>query len=334
MEDTNDSIYFDLLKKIFLLLFLLSIIPVQSQISGCTDPLSKNYNPAATINDGSCVYASAKIKPKYSVKLDAILKETSSLSQSDSLLWTNNDNTDKALYAINKKGVIQNKIQLKNVTNTDWEEIAQDNDYFYIGDFGNNVSGNRKDLHIFRIEKKSVNGENRKIDTLSFSYSNQKDFKNSKANTTNFDCEAFIVSGDTIYLFTKQWKERKTSVYQIPNTPGKHIAQLKESYNVNGLVTSATYLPKKKLLVLAGYSRFLYPFIYLFYDYNSSGFFSGNKRKINISMPFHQMEGISTQDGLHYYLTNENFARKPIINIPQQLHQFDLSAFLANYLKE
>ncbi|RKS13702.1 T9SS C-terminal target domain-containing protein [Flavobacterium sp. 120] len=322
------------MKKIFSLLFLIFFNPAQSQISGCTDPLSKNYNPAATINDGSCVYASVKIKPKYSVKLDAVLKETSSLTQSDSLLWTSNDNTDKALYAINNKGVIQNKIQLKSTTNTDWEEIAQDNDYFYIGDFGNNASGNRKDLHILRVEKKSLSQNNQKIDTLSFSYSNQTNFTKTKSNATNFDCEAFIVSGDEIYLFTKQWKDKKTSVYMIPKIPGKHVAQLKESYNVKGLITSATYLPKKKLLVLAGYSRFLSPFIYLLYDYNDSGFFFGNKRKINIALPFYQMEGISTQDGLHYYLTNENFVRKPIINVPQKLHQFDLSAFLTNYLKQ
>jgi hypothetical protein len=321
------------LKKIFLLLLLIFISPAQAQISGCTDPLSKNYNPVATINDGSCDYASVKIKPKYSVKLDGILKETSSLTQSDSLLWTSNDDTDTALYAIDTKGIIQNKIQLKNVTNTDWEEISQDSLYFYIGDFGNNVSGNRKGLHILRVEKKSLSLSNPKIDTLPFSYSNQTDFTKTKSNATNFDCEAFIVSGDNIYLFTKQWKEKRTSVYVIPKIPGNHIAKLKESYNVKGLITSATYLPEKKLLVLAGYSRFLSPFIYLFYDYNDSGFFSGNKRKINITLPFHQIEGISTQDGLHYYLTNENFARKPIINIPQKLHEFDLSAFLANYLK-
>ncbi|MBG6187306.1 T9SS C-terminal target domain-containing protein [Flavobacterium sp. CAN_S2] len=321
------------MKKIFFLVLLFTICTSQAQISGCTDPLSKNYNPAATVNDGSCAYVSVKIKPKYSVKLNALLKETSSLLQSDSLLWTSNDNSETVLYGMNAKGVIQNKIQLKNVTNTDWEEISQDSDYFYIGDFGNNLTGNRKDLQILRIEKKSLNAEKQKIDTLSFSYSNQKDFKTNKVNATNFDCEAFIVTGENIYLFTKQWKEKKTSVYQIPKIPGKHIAQLKHSYNVDGLVTSATFLPGKKLLVLAGYSRFLSPFMYLFYDYNGSDFFSGNKRKINISMPLHQVEGITTQDGLHYYLTNENFSRRPIITVSQKLHHFDLSAFLGNYLK-
>ena len=186
------------MKKIFFLLFLISIIPIQAQISGCTDPISKNFNPAASVNDGSCDYAQSRIKPIYSVKLDAILKETSSLTQSDSLFWTNNDDTNTALYAIDNKGVIQNKIELKTVRNTDWEEITQDSSYFYIGDFGNNVSGNRKDLHILRVEKKSLLQNNQKIDTLSFSYSNQIDFTKSKSNTTNFDCEAFVVSGDSI----------------------------------------------------------------------------------------------------------------------------------------
>lgn len=323
------------MKKIFLLLLLvIAIIPAQAQISGCTDPLSKNYNPFATINDGSCRYALVKIKPTYSVKLDPILKETSGLTQIDSLLWTSNDDTDTALYAIDTTGIIQNKIQLSTATNTDWEEIAQDRDYFYIGDFGNNASGNRRDLHILRVEKKSILQNNPKIDTVAFSYSNQMDFNKTKSNKTNFDCEAFIVSGDRIFLFTKQWKEKRTSVYVIPNIPGNHIAQLKESHNVKGLITSATYLPQKKLLVLAGYSKLLSPFMYLFYDYNASGFFSGNKRKIKIKLPFHQMEGISTQDGLQYYLTNENFNRKPLPQIPQMLHQFDLSIFLANYLKQ
>jgi hypothetical protein len=322
------------LKKIFLLLLLISSHYTHAQISGCTDPLSKNYNPVATINDGSCEYAPVKIKPKYSVTLDPILKETSSVTQSDSLLWTTNDDTDTTLYAIDTKGTIQNKIQLKNASNTDWEEISQDSLYYYIGDFGNNVSGNRKDLHLLRIEKQSLLQHNPKIDTLSFSYSNQTDFTKKTENTSDFDCEAFVVSQDSIYLFTKQWEQSKTSVYVMPKIPGNYIAQLKESYNVKGLITAATFLPKKKLLVLCGYTTFLSPFFYLLYDYNDSGFFSGNKRKINIALPFHQMEGITTKDGLHYYLTNENFVKKPIIDVPQKLHQFDLSSFLTNYLKQ
>ncbi|SHN60025.1 hypothetical protein SAMN05444395_102329 [Flavobacterium fryxellicola] len=318
-------------KNTILLLLLIFVSIAQAQISGCTDPLSKNYNPKATTNDGSCHYAWVKIKPKYSVKLNAILKETSGLTQSDSLFWTINDDTDTVLYGVDTIGIIKSKIPLKKVSNTDWEEIAQDNNYFYIGDFGNNASGNRKDLRVLRIEKEALSKPIQRIDTISFSYSNQTNFNKKPANTTDFDCEAFIVSDDSIYLFTKQWKHKKTSVYAVPKIPGTYIAKLKETYNTKGLITGATYLPKKQLLVLSGYNRFLSPFIYLLYDYKTTHFFSGNKRKIKIALPFHQIEGIATLDGLHFYLTNENFVRKPVVDVTPQLHQLDLSPFLGNY---
>jgi hypothetical protein len=315
-------------KKI--LLFFLLILTVQSyaQISGCTDPLSKNYNPLATQNDGSCSYARTRIKPRFSAQLNPILKETSSLLLWDSLLWTSNDDSDTRLYGMDPTAVVQKEILLKKIANTEWEDMSQDSLYFYIGDFGNNVSGNRKDLHILRVEKESLVLDVQKIDILSFTYSDQTDFSKSKSNTTNFDCEAFVVIDDSIYLFTKQWRQKKTAVYALPKTPGNHVAKLKESYNIKGLVTGATYVQDKEIIALSGYSKRLSPFIYLLYDYSDNSFFSGNKRKLKIALPFHQVEGIATQDGLHYYLTNENFVRKPIINTPQQLHSLDLSAFL------
>tara|TARA_R110000868_G_scaffold29106_6_gene108470 strand:- start:12933 stop:13922 length:990 start_codon:yes stop_codon:yes gene_type:complete len=320
--------------KTVLLLFLLFFSSTYAQISGCTDPLSKNYNSLATINDGSCRYSPTKIKTIYSVALPKNLNESSGLTQSNSLLWTINDDTDTTLYAIDTAGNFKQKIALKNVENKDWEEISQDSSYFYIGDFGNNVSGNRKDLHILRVEKKSLESINQKIDTIYFSYSDQTDFTPLQPNTTNFDCEAFIVTNDSLYLFTKQWENQNTRVYTLPKTPGNHIAQLKETYKIKGLITGATYLPSQNGIALCGYSKTLHPFIYLLYDYTKNIFFSGNKRKIKLQLPFHQIEGIATRDGLHYYLTNEKFSRKPFINSPQKLHQFDLSAYLSLYLSK
>lgn len=320
------------LKKILFFLLLLSCTTIRAQISGCTDPLSKNFNPAATINDGSCTYSSIRLKPTYSVKLHGELSETSSLMKIDSLLWTSNDNTDTTIYAMDTRGIVQNKIRLTNVTNSDWEEMAQDSAYYYIGDIGNNGSGNRKDLHILRIGKKSFFADKQKFDTISFSYSNQTDFSATKPNKTNYDCEAFIVSGDSIYLFTKQWKDKRTTVYSIPKKPGNHIAVPHDSFNARGLITASTYLREKRLLVLAGYSKTLSPFLYLFYDFNGSKFFSRNKRKIKVALRLHQIESITTIDGLQYYLTNENLVRKPIINVQQQLHKLDLTPLLTNYL--
>ncbi|TDO71527.1 hypothetical protein EV143_108182 [Flavobacterium chryseum] len=133
-------------------------------------------------------------------------------------------------------------------------------------------------------------------------------------------------------MFTKQWKSSKTSIYTLSKQSGIHIAKLKDTLNVKGLVTGATYLEEKKLIALCGYSKTGKPFIYLLYDFKNYDFLSGNKRKIDLQLSFHQIEGIATKDGLHYYLSNESLIRKPVLNVPQQIHYFDLSPVLNSYL--
>ena len=314
----------------FIVLFFLILTSTYGQISGCTDAQAKNFNPNATNNDGSCDYASTKIKAKTYLKLKDSLSETSGLIAFDHLLWTNNDDHDTTIYGLDSNGKIQNKIKLEKVKNNDWEEISQDSSFIYIGDFGNNFQGNRKDLHLLRIEKKSFLTNKPLVDTISFSYSNQKDFSIQKENNTDFDCEAFVVSKDSIYLFSKQWKQNKTTVYVLPKIPGKYIAKLKETLDVKGLITGGTLLASGKGIVLCGYSEILQPFLYLLYDYKNNDFSAGNKRKIKLSLPFHQIEGIATEDGKLFYVTNEVFSRKPFVNVSQQIHTFDLSSYLKN----
>jgi hypothetical protein len=311
-----------------IVVFLLIFNASYSQISGCTDSLAKNFNSKATNNDGSCLYETTKIKPLTSLKLSDSLRETSGLMVFDNLLWTHNDDHDTTIYGLDSNGIIQKKIKLEKVKNIDWEDISQDSSYLYIGDFGNNYKGNRKDLHILRIEKKSFLLNNPVIDTISFSYSNQTDLSIQKQNSTNFDCEAFVVSQDSIYLFSKQWSQKKTSVYVLPKTPGNYIALLKETLDVKGLITGATLLTSVNGIILCGYSEKLQPFLYVLNEYKNNNFTTGNQRKIKLKLPYHQIEGIATFDGKLFYVTNESFIRKPIINTPQQLHTLDLSLFL------
>lgn len=314
--------------KKLLVLFLMIAGISYGQYKGCTDPLAVNYNPKATQNNGNCRYESTRIKVDFSKTLSDSISETSGLINYDHLLWTHNDDKSTTLFGMDTKGKIQKKIALEGIKNTEWEEISQDSTYLYIGDIGNNITGNRKDLHLLRVEKKSIETGKPQIDTIAFSYDNQRDFTAKKeVNTTDFDCEAFVVSGDSIYLFTKQWISEKTNVYRLPKTPGSHIAQYKTTLKVDGLITGATLLPQNKGIVLCGYSHYMQPFVYLLYGYKAHDFSTANKRKIKLSLIFHQIEAIASPDGQVFYLTNEA-TDKSFISNPQEIHSIDLSSFL------
>ena len=225
------------------------------------------------------------------------------------ILWNNslftiNDDTDTHIYELNTKGEFVNKYKLKGITNVDWKEISQDEDYIYVRDFGNNAAGNRKDLKINKILKSSLSSDNPQIETINFSYSNQTDF--SVQSKTDFDCEAMIVTSENIFLFTKQWVTQVTSVYILPKTPGNHQAKLTHTFDVKGLITGATYVKDNKLIALTGYNTVGETFMYILSDFSDNNFFSGNKRKFILGN-FLQMECIASNDGRRFYISNETF---------------------------
>ncbi len=303
-----------------------------AQIKGCTDPLANNYSSIAGMNDGSCIYSPATLNVTSSTTLPVQMKGTSGLIWMNNKLWTQNNFSDINLYSFEPAQTTSfQSMQASGTINVDWEEMTQDEQYLYIGDFGNNVNGNRTNLQILRIQKSSMTQSALVIDTIRFSYATQTNFSPTGANKTNYDCEAFIVSKDSIYLFTKEWLTNKTSIYHLPKTKGTHSATFISSFDVQGLITGASFLESKRLLVLCGYSSTLQPFVYLLYDYPGYRFFEGNKRKIALNLPFHQAEAIATQDGLNYHLTNEAFSQSGI-SVPQKLHQLNMSAYISGYL--
>ena len=331
-----------LLFALFGLLFF-SMEDCLAQVCGCTDPLAINYNASATVNDGSCEYESVVIESTPVGMLDSLLDGTSTLFFWNNGYWTFNDHNDNCLYRIDPvDAAITETLCINEIGSRDMEEISQDSLYLYFGDIGNN-SGSRQDLHILRISKESILNQTFVIDTIAFSYEDQTDFT-AHPKATDFDCEAFVVTGDSIYLFTKQWVSQKTTVYSLPKTPGTHIARRLETYNVDGLVTGATYMLDYHLIVLCGYGSdnsllsALRPFIVLLYDFEDGRFFSGNKRRLNFrSTVKSQVEAIATQDGLGYYITNEHFETTVMgirFNLPAQLSRVDLSDYLLPYLSQ
>lgn len=313
------------MKRCFLLLLLfVNGYCSNAQINGCTDPLATNYDSLATSNDGSCLYNLATVSPITTWSLPNIMVETSGLIFWNQKFWTHNDNSDTNIYSFDTTNISNyQSFPLNSTSNIDWEEISQDSSYVYVGDFGNNANGNRTNLKILRIEKNSLLTNVPIIDTINFNYSLQTDYSATGSNNTNFDCESFIVTQDSIYLFTKEWVSKATTIYSLPKLPGSYVAQARQSYYVDGLITGATFLEDKKLIVLCGYSQVLQPFLFMLYDFESQNFFNGNKRKILLNMSMHQVEGIATDDGITYYVTNEKVGQ----SVPQQIHKIDLAEY-------
>ncbi len=319
------------LKKtvITIIFFLLGIGQIHSQM-GCTDSLANNYDPTATQNDGSCTYDPVTVSTTNTYPLDVVLAENSGLIYWNDNLWTQNDSGDTNLYELDpSNGSIVASVSLDPLLNEDWEEISQDEDYVYVGDFGNNANGNRTDLKIIRVSKASIQAGTPQMDIINFAYEDQTDFTPQGPNNTDYDCEAFIITDSSIFLFTKEWVSNETRLYKLPKTPGTYQALLQDGFDVNGLITGAVYKSDEGIIALSGYSTILQPFVFLLYDYTGEVFFGGNKRKLGVSLPFHQVEGITTADGLNYYISNERFDTTGTI---QQLHTLDLTPYLENYL--
>lgn len=309
-------------------------VSAKAQVYGCTDPLANNYNSTATNNDGSCTYNAATVVPFAPLELGDTLQETSGLIWYNNYVWSHNDNTDAHIHAVDTlTGNVVHSVGINNTVNYDWEEISQDNDYVYVGDFGNNGNGNRQYLHILRLKKSELTNNTITADTIWFHYEDQTNFTATGLNNTDFDCEAFIATDDSIYLFTKQWLSKKTSVYSLPKIPGNYAAKKRTTYNVQGMITGANYQPSKKTIVLCGYNftgSMFSPFFYLLYDYGNDNFFSGNKRKIDMNQPLLQMEGIATRDGKIFFISNEKISNS-IITITPKLQKINLEPFLLSW---
>jgi len=279
-------------------------------VPGCTDPRANNYNPSATVNDGSCTYDPTFYSPLFRFLLPDEVKETSGLIFYDNAFWTINDSGNAPiLYKLDTvTGNIIQRITVLNSTNVDWETLAQDEDYIYIGDVGNN-SGNRDDLGIYILTKANIpSSGDASVNSshISLTYS---DYPNGhvKRNENNFDCEALITIGDSLYLFSKDWGDNQTRLYRLPKTPGDYVAQLLYTYDANGLVTGADYNATAKEVTLIGYDKdTAIPFFWLLFNYHDQVLFSGNKRRIDlVSIVSNQSEGITYTEGKNGILSSE-----------------------------
>jgi len=259
-------------------------------------------------------------------KLPNIIKESSGLIKIDNRLWTLNDSGGKAaLYQIDEHtGQIIKTVTIKNARNRDWEDIAYDKNYVYIGDFGNN-RGNRKDLKIYKISRNALRSQKSlKAKIIHFTYSDQKDFK-PKSKRSNYDCEAMVARNGKLYLFSKNWQNHKTRLYELSNKVGKHQAKYISTFNTYGMVTGASINKKSNILLLTTYDSLLNVNVWAFTNYNGNNFFSGDKKRLNFFSPLQgQIEGITFIDKYKAYLSSEFFQRY-IFTFNASLYELDFS---------
>ncbi len=292
--------------------------------NGCTDPLAINFDPEASINDGTCEYENTIYHLQTIASMEAVLEECSGLAYSDTGLWGINDggNTNELFLIDTLSGEIIHKVQLTNAENKDWEDLAQDENFLYIGDFGNNA-GNRTDLTIYKVNKSDLQDESTTAEIITFSYPDQYDFSYSP-NSNNFDCEAFYVQNDSLHLFSKNWENQQTRHYVLATDQGHHEAILKDSFNVEGLITGAD-ISDEGIIFLLGYQPNGQGFMWLLFDYQENKPFSGNKRKIQLGEGIEngQIEGITFSDEHRGFICSEKIAF-----LQQRLFSFSISDWI------
>jgi hypothetical protein len=322
-----------MLAKFFPFLLLVVVAAPQAHAqSGCPDPQATNYNPAATANDGSCQYAPTTSALPLKTQLADEVAETSGLLYTGGKLWTLNDsgNTPVLFRIDSTNGRVVQQVRLSNAANVDWEDLTADAKYVYVGDFGNNT-GNRRDLRILRVAQADLGSAatTATAEEINFSYPDQTDFT-PRPNQHNYDCEAFFFANDSLHLFTKNWVDLQTRYYTVPARPGAHVAHLKSTFNVNGLVTAAARNAAGTVTGLLGYNAHDgATFVWLLSGYRGTGFLQANKRRIELpnALLTGQVEGLCFVGNTRAFVSNERFSNI-VANIPPQLYTLRLGNWL------
>jgi hypothetical protein len=260
----------------------------------------------------------AQGKPKRKILMPAELNEISGFILMDKSKTPNfiaHNDGENAPYLYETKGAkIINTIKFpKNINNNDWEDLTKDDKgNIYIGDFGNNLNA-RKDLLIYRY-----NAAQNRIDSITFTYPDQKLFPPPLQKDWNFDCEAMVYCNDSLHLFSKNRFVGNfyTKHYSLPAKPGNYIAQFRDSiYLKNQVVTGAAISNDGKSLALVTYYFALEnkfrpvsrTSIWFFKDYKDTNFFKGRlkKQKVRKFLLARQIESVAHFGGEYWLIGNE-----------------------------
>ena len=183
-------------------------------------------------------------------RFSAVLDESSALAFHDSVLWSLNDSgNDPVLFGLSESGELLAKVTVLNSRNTDWESLAQDEDYLYIADTGNNLNS-RSEFSIYRVPIPTLEQDSVNADVITLRYA---DYKSGHRGSHNFDSEALAVRGSELWLFTKNRGDGNSNLYRLPKLPGTYRVARAQTLAVGSLVTAADINPETGELILLSY---------------------------------------------------------------------------------
>lgn len=284
----------------------------------CSCPGKREFLNKQTLPSAPLIAEAKTFIPVLSDKIN----EISGMLVWKNLYWGFNDSGgDAVLFGFDDTGKIIMEVELENAVNRDWESITQDEDFLYVGDFGNNF-GNRKDLCIYKISKKKISDKaEQKVATekINIQYAAQKDF-DFMVNTTPFDCEAMTESNGELYLFSKNWRDHSTTIYRLSTQPGTYFLDAIDTLSVNLLVTGADISRDKIKLALIGYLDYK-TYLWIFSGFANDDFGSGESTYINLK----NTDGAQTE-GI-YFLNSDSLliSTEQTKEFNQQVFLFDLN---------
>ncbi|MFC6267436.1 hypothetical protein [Frigoriflavimonas asaccharolytica] len=252
-------------------------------------------------------------KYKIAVLSDSLQENSGLTFFKDQLFSINDGGNTSELFQLNAQTGKVIKKHRTYLQNTDWEAITNDNDNFYIGDFGNN-NGTRKDLNIYKFPIDSGISVDRTLSvtdgfatSIPFYYPEQTDFR-PKNLRNDFDAEAMIFLNGEIHLFTKEWNSKMTTHYLIDsNTFELQAAKKVETFDIGFVVTDASFFDGK--LYLIGYTKKTEVFLQIFaVSENVDLFFTKPLQKyyLGSAISLGQIEGIAV-NASGIYISAERF---------------------------
>lgn len=256
----------------FVLLFRAAVL-----LAACAGSASTLAQPPAGTPLAPPVYARVTAEP---------LREMSGIVKSpgrDNVYWVHNDSGDSArIFAIDGEGKSilptysrftaygdipeDGKKQWQGfevlyADNVDWEDIAADQNYLYVGDVGNNGNA-RQDLAIYLISNIDPTASTRSavIQKLPVAYADQNRFP---PEQWHFDSESLFASDGTVYLITKhregrgnRW-EPGANLYRLDTrfTDKPNLLTKIDSHAAIVAATGAGLSPDGQTLAVVSYGR-------------------------------------------------------------------------------